>query len=69
MVERMKAQALIDPSDTLGINATIEALVAVRSPGSRNRRLKAARKLLRFYLPGECGSACKKDPVMGVIGV
>lgn len=53
LVEKMKAQGLIDPSDTDGIEATIEALTVVWSPGGRTRRVQQAKRLLRFYCPDQ----------------
>jgi hypothetical protein len=53
LVERMKADGLIDPSDTDGIEATVDALTTVWSPGSRVRRVQQAKRLLRFYLPDQ----------------
>jgi hypothetical protein len=53
LVEKMKAQGLIDPADTDGIEATLDGLVTVWSPGSRVRRVRHAKRLLRFYLPDQ----------------
>ncbi len=57
LVEKMKADGLIDPSDTDGIEATLDALTVVWSPGSRIRRVRKAKQLLRFYLPDHASLA------------
>jgi hypothetical protein len=51
MVDKMKSQGLIDPQDAEGIEATIDALTVLASPGSNAKRVKAAKRLLRFYAP------------------
>lgn len=51
LVTKLIKRGEIDSRDKAGIAATIDALVAVRSPGGRTAKARKARQLLRHYHP------------------
>lgn len=55
LVAKLQADGTIAPDDLAGAKATVEALTAVRSPGSKTERVKWARRLLRHYTPDMAG--------------
>lgn len=56
LVNVLCAEGTLDLQDTESVEATLEALTFIRSPGGKTRREKAARKLLRQYHPEVAGS-------------
>ena len=54
LVNRLKATGTIAKGDTEGEQATLEALVIVRTPGSSQKRRKCALRLLRHYGTEPC---------------
>lgn len=52
LVERLIAEGQIDPDDSAGAKATVEALTRVASPGGcKRKRAQAARRLIAHYGP------------------
>jgi hypothetical protein len=51
LVNRLKATGAIAKGDTEGEQATLEALVIVRTPGNSQKRRACALRLLRHYEP------------------
>lgn len=55
LVQKLKTAGLIAPNDTEGEAATLDALTILRSPGSHNRKVSNAKRLLRHYHPDLSG--------------